>query len=144
MIEAVMVPLVKKAVDFLFDEGVKVVTAYRERKKQAGQQTIERADERPKIDDAIAGLPTTRDLALEKRLDEVQVERHRQTLEHLIRLQEIQSRNHHLAREQLAAWGKDLVPPVILNRLLESEEALAETTNKMREVVAAIYSSRSE
>ena len=42
-------------------------------------------------------------------------------------LLEIHSRNYRLAKMQYAKWGSGFVPPIILNNLIEEEEAILET-----------------
>jgi hypothetical protein len=127
MLEAILVPVVKKAVDFLFDEGRDVVKAYLRRHNQPAEARDEFADN----SEPVAILAPSKDEALRKQVDEAIVERYRSDLEHLLRLQEIQTRNYHLAMEQEAQWSKELVPSIIINRIISAEKDLADTTRRM-------------
>lgn len=141
MIEALLVPIVKKAVDFLFDEGREIVRAHLRRTEQS--PTLASSQEHSfSVPDLINALPVSiqsKDQALKARIDEKILEHHRKDLEHLLRLQEIQSRNYNLAKEQAAAWGKTLVPEIIINRIAAVEGELAETARRMTDVIRKIY-----
>jgi hypothetical protein len=138
MIEALLVPVVKKAVDFLFDEGREVLKAHFGRQDGA-PKVADKEGSSPQQPDAMGILSMAKDDALRRKIDEAAIEHHKAALEHLLRLQEIQSRNYHSAKEQEARWGKDLVPPVIVNRVVDTEKELAETTSRIQEVLDTIY-----
>jgi hypothetical protein len=136
MIEALLVPVVKRAVDFLFDEGREILRSHLDR----GDTAARPADGGHLLPSNVTGvLATTKDDALRRKLDETSVARHRDELEHLLRLQEIQSRNYHLAKEQEAMWGSELVPSLIRNRIVASEKELSDTASRIREVLDDVY-----
>lgn len=57
----------------------------------------------------------------------------------MIRLLEIDTRSYHLAQEQYKMYGRALVPAIILNRLIEREKGIEETTKRLTDVLNKIY-----
>jgi hypothetical protein len=138
MIEALLVPVVKKAVDFLFDEGREILKAHFGRREE-GAQAVDGEGTSPQQRNRTGVLAMVKEDALSKRIDEASIERHKTEIEHLLQLQEIQSRNYHLAKEQEAIWGKELVPAIVANRVIIAEKDLAQTTLRIGEVLDSIY-----
>ena len=142
MIDPVQLPLLMKAVEFLFDEGRRVFEKRRER-MQAGTTTPTLSE--PDLPQAVAPPPDSeRDMALKQdllasKIDELLWKNHEEEIQHLVRLMEIHSRNHHLASEQYAKWGGALVPPIIVHNLTEAENAMLETTRRLETVLSKVY-----
>jgi hypothetical protein len=134
MLEALLVPVVKKAVDFLFDEGRDVLKAYHERNKlpTAAHDNATKAEEETSF------LQLSKDDVLRQKIDESRVDQYRDELDHLLRLQEIHARNYHLAKEQEAMW-KELAPAIIVNRIIISEKDLADTSGRLAVVLSKVY-----
>jgi len=141
MLDPIQIPLLLKAIDFVFDEGRKILEERRERRKMdalsqnsttpepAPEMTPAEVQEREEI---------KRDL-LTSRIDELLWKNHEQDVQHLVRLLETYSRNYHLASEQYAKWGSALVPPIIMHNMTEAENSMVETIKKLEDVLSKVY-----
>ncbi len=147
MLEAIGIPLLIKAVDFLFDEGHKILQKRRER-KQSEQEPAENKSLPPKPakdiqpNMNILGLSDSaqsRKEILKQKISEAAWLAHEKEIEHLLSLAEIHSRNYRLAKEQYAKWGSALVPPIIVNNLQEAENAVADTMRKLQEAMNKVF-----
>src|SRR5512141_1853309 len=128
MIDPTQLPILLKAIDFLFDEGHKILEERRERRKKEearpGVQAV--TSEEVALQKPEAAAESKQDL-LESKVDEILWQNHEQEIQHLVRLLETYSSNYYLAREQYAKWGDALVPPIIVNNLREAENSMVET-----------------
>jgi hypothetical protein len=141
MLDPIHIPILIKAIDFVFDEGRKILEERRERRKlgapaqsseipeAAADATPEQVQERNDI---------KQDL-LTSKIDEILWKNHEQEVQHLVRLLETYSRNYHLASEQYAKWGDALVPPIIVHNMTAAENSLAETLKKLEDVLSKVY-----
>jgi hypothetical protein len=143
MIDPIQIPILMKAIDFVFDEGRKILEERRERRKMS---TPEQESETP----APADEPSAVAMDSEKReeikqdlltskIDEIQWKDHELEVQHLVRLLETHSRNYHIASEQYAKWGSALVPPIIVHNMTEAENSVAETLKKLETVLSKVY-----
>ena len=141
MIDPIQVPILLKAIDFVFEEGRKILEERRERRK-ANDSTPK--TENPETQKEIVPLPVEqikevkRDL-LASKIDDLSWLNHEEEVQHLVRLLEIHSRNYHLAKEQYAKWGSALVPPIILHNMTEAENSLIETIQRLEAVLSKVY-----
>jgi len=145
MLEPLQIPILLKAIDFLFEEGRKILDERRERRKMGETsaaastgQTPPPAEELPPAE-ATPGKEQVRQELLNSRIDEIRWQDHEMEVQHLVRLLETYSRNYHLASEQYAKWGSALVPPIIAHNLTEAENAVAETLKKLETVLSKVY-----
>ena len=127
MIDPVQLPILLKAIDFLFEEGRKILEERRERRKaqeapsQPGNQEpakeiapVEKEAEGKEVPiKEIQPQETSRNELLASRIDELLWRNNEEEIQHLVRLLETYSRNYNLAKEQYAKWGSALVPPII-------------------------------
>jgi hypothetical protein len=141
MIDPIQVPILLKAIDFVFEEGRKILEERRERRKASeSAPKIEKTE--PQKD--IIPLPVEqikevkRDL-LASKIDDLSWLNHEEEVQHLVRLLEIHSRNYHLAKEQYAKWGSALVPPIIMHNMTEAENSLIETIQRLEAVLSKVY-----
>jgi hypothetical protein len=140
MIDPTQLPILLKAIDFVFDEGRKILEERRERRKK--QDELSKSD--PESSKEIA-LPEPQKAAeikqdlLASKVDEILWRNHEEEVQHLVRLLETYSRNYHLASEQYAKWGDALVPPIIVNNLRESENSMVETLKRLEAVLSKVY-----
>ena len=141
MIDPIQIPILLKALDFLFEEGHKILADRRERKKMETQAQSGVPTE------AVQGMPppdlqpkeeVKQDL-ITTRIDEILWKNHELEVQHLVRLLETYSRNYQLASEQYAKWGSALVPPIIVHSMNEAEYAVAETLKKLETVLSKVY-----
>lgn len=144
MIDAIQLPILMKAIDFVFEEGRKILEERRERRK-----TQEKQEDAPKAElqapagktvvvEAPAKEQTKQDL-LAAKIDEIRWRNHEAEVQHLVRLLETYSRNYQLAKEQYAKWGSALVPPIIVNNLNEAENSVFETLQQLEAVLSKVY-----
>jgi hypothetical protein len=141
MLDTIHIPILLKAIDFVFDEGRKILEERRERRKmgdnspQSGAQEV--AEETP-LPEVEKGNEIKQDL-LSSKIDEILWQNHEAEVQHLVRLLEIHSRNYHVAREQYAKWGSALVPPIIVNNMGEAESSMLETIKQLETILSKIY-----
>lgn len=144
MIDPTQLPILLKALDFLFEEGHKILAERRERRERQKTETLAQNSEQP---EPIRGMPPPdvqekkeikQDLITTK-IDEILWQNHELEVQHLVRLLETYSRNYHLASEQYAKWGSALVPPIIMHNMNEAENSVAETLKKLEAVLSKVY-----
>lgn len=144
MLDPIHIPILLKAIDFVFDEGRKILEERRERRKASAATTAmdpnpnqEPASE-PEPVDIQATNQIKQDL-LTSKIDEILWKDHELEVQHLVRLLETHSRNYHLASEQYARWGSALVPPIIVHNMTEAENSMVETLKKLEDVLSKVY-----
>jgi hypothetical protein len=105
MIDAIQIPILLKAIDFVFDEGRKILDERRERRKLSipaeSHETPEPAEETTPVE--IEQTNEIKHELLTSKIDEILWQNHEMEVKHLVRLLETYSRNYHLASEQYAA-----------------------------------------
>jgi hypothetical protein len=141
MIDPTQLPILLKAIDFVFDEGRKILQERRERRK--AESTLPEKTEAEPVKEIVPLEPekaeeVKQDL-LASRIDEILWQNHETEVQHLVKLLETYSRNYHLAREQYAKWGSALVPPIIVHNMTEAENSIAETIQKLEFVLSKVY-----
>jgi len=141
MIDAVQLPILLKAVDFVFEEGRKILAERRERRKlndsSAESETHTEAKEIDSPEPAKAD--EFKQNLLSTKIDEILWQNHEEDVKHLVRLLETYSRNYHLASEQYAKWGSALVPPIIVHNMTDAENSMLETIQKLEIILSKVY-----
>jgi hypothetical protein len=130
-----------KAIDFVFEEGRKILAERRERRKavipapenRELQPVKETAQPDPGKE---AGI---RQELLSTKIDEILWKHHEQDVQHLVNLLETHSRNYQIASEQYAKWGSALVPPIVVHTLTEAENSMIETLHQLEAVLSKVY-----
>ena len=141
MLEAAQIPILLKAIDFVFEEGRRILEERRERRKAneaAPDGKSPEPAEQPAPGEAQEQAEVKQDL-LASRIDEIVWKDHETEVQHLVRLLETYSNNYHLAREQYAKWGSALVPPIILHNMTEAENSMLDTIKKLEGVLSKVY-----
>ena len=141
MIDPTQLPILMKAIEFVFDEGRRILEERRERRKRLEHlPSAETAGTPPDlaVREPEKEIEIKQDL-LASRVDEVLWQNHEQEIQHLVRLLETYSRNYHLAREQYAKWGDALVPPIIVNNLADAENSMIDTLKRLELVLSKVY-----
>jgi len=143
MIDPVQLPILLKAIDFVFDEGRKILQERRERRKMSEATP---PDDKVQKNEAKEIVPIEPEKAIEvkeelstAKVDESLWLDHEAEVQHLVRLLETYSRNYHLAKEQYAKWGSALVPPIIMHNMTEAENSMIETIQKLEGVLSKVY-----
>jgi hypothetical protein len=141
MIDPTQLPILLKALDFLFEEGHKILAERRERKKM---ETLAQNSDQP---EPVRGMPPPdvhekkeikQDLIATK-IDEILWQNHEEEVKHLVRLLEKHTRNYYILKEQHAEWGSALVPPHILSQMREKENSIIETREQLESVLSKVY-----
>ncbi|HEU4745897.1 MAG TPA: hypothetical protein VFS61_11715 [Anaerolineales bacterium] len=135
MLDPIHIPVLLKAIDFIFDEGRKILEERRERRKTSEANTASPAPEPADIQET----NQIKQELLTSKIDEIRWKDHELEVQHLVRLLETYSRNYHLASEQFAKWGSALVPPIILYNMTEAENAMVATLKKLEDVLSKVY-----
>lgn len=141
MIETIHIPILLKAIDFIFEEGRKILEERRERRKIKDDLLTTEGLEAAKAMiplEAEKGEEIKQDL-LASKIDEIAWRSHQMEVEHLVRLLESHTRNYYLAREQYAKWGSELVPSIIMHRLTDAENNMIETIKRLAAVLSKVY-----
>ncbi|HSK65676.1 MAG TPA: hypothetical protein VK888_02010 [Anaerolineales bacterium] len=141
MIDPTQLPILMKAIEFVFDEGRRILEERRERRKRL--ERLPSAETAETHQDVAVREPEKeieikQDL-LASKVDEILWQNHEQEVQHLVRLLETYSRNYHLAREQYAKWGDALVPPIIVNNLADAENSMIDTLKRLELVLSKVY-----
>lgn len=141
MIDPTQLPILLKAIDFIFDEGHKILEERRERRRMQENSAREQA---PEPAEEVAVLEVQEPAEVKKdlltaKVDEIRWQNHEAEVQHLVRLLETYSRNYQVSREQYAKWGSALVPPIIVTNLTEAENAVLETLQKLEDTLSKVY-----
>ena len=141
MIDPTTLPILLKAIDFVFEEGRRILDERRERRKTQDQSSS--SEEKPASQAIVPIQPEQaaeiKNDLLASKVDEILWHNNEQELQHLVRLYDTYSRNYYLAREQYAKWGDALVPPIIVHNLGDAENSMIETIQRMEAVLSKIY-----
>ena len=141
MIDPTQLPILLKAIDFVFEEGRKILEERRERRK--AQENPPKAEiQAPAQEVTVLEIKEKEDIKpdlLASNIDEILWKNNEAEVQHLVRLLETYSRNYQLAREQYAKWGSALVPPIIVNNLDEAENSVVETVKQLEFVLSKVY-----
>ena len=141
MIDPAQLPILLKAIDFVFDEGRKILEERRERRKlqdASPKNDIPEVVKEIKLSELEIEKPNKQNL-LAAKVDEILWQDHEEEVKHLVRLLETYSRNYHLAKEQYAKWGSALVPPIIVNNMSDAENSMIEAMEKLQNILSKVY-----
>jgi hypothetical protein len=143
MIDPLQISGMVKTMDFLFDEGHKILQERRERRQKDGV-TSSIQDKNSLAKDEILDQPdpAAKQKLLSKKIDPNIWNANEQHVQHLMKLIEINIKKYYLAREQYTKWGDALVPAIIVNNLEEAEKGIWENAGKLKEVLADVYGKR--
>jgi len=143
MLETVAIPVLLKAVDFIFGEGSKILEERRERHKEQQQEPVKEQNVTTPPPPQEIELPSdiirSKAAALSQPIAESAWLESEANIQHLLVLLEIHTKNYHLAKEQYAKWGSTLVPPIIIHNLTEAENEIAATTRKLQTILSKVY-----
>jgi len=141
MIDPVQLPILLKAIDFVFEEGRKILQERRERRK-TNDNSPKNEDQQPAKEVAHRepekAIEIKQDL-LASKIDEILWQNHEEEVIHLVRLLETYSRNYHIAKEQYAKWGSALVPPIVVHNMTDAESSMIETIKQLEIILSKVY-----
>lgn len=141
MIDTIQLPIMLKAIDFIFDEGHRILAERRERKKMQEIPSSSELQEPPAempLPDPGKAAEAKQEL-LSSKIDEILWQNHEMEVQHLVRLLETYSRNYYLTKEQYAKWGSALVPPIIVHNMNEAENSMLETIKRLEAILSKVY-----
>jgi hypothetical protein len=141
MIDPTTLPILLKAIDFVFDEGRKILEERRERRKNGDTAPVPENPE-PSKEVPPAEVQVNKEIKqdlLSSKIDEILWQDHELEVRHLVKLLETYSRNYHLASEQYAKWGSALVPPIIVHNMTEAENSMIATLQQLETVLSKVY-----
>lgn len=154
MLDPNQLPILLKAIDFVFDEGRKILDERRERRKmnETGQSSevqkpVEPIVEPDPVKEILTPTPapepekpeeTKQDL-LSSRIDEILWQSHELDVKHLVKLLETYSGNYRMAKEQYAKWGSELVPSIIVHRMTDAENSMLDTIRQLEVILSKVY-----
>lgn len=148
MIEAIAVPILVKAIEFLFDESKKILEERKIRRQaeletstsnNLGQQKMGQSSESIAATDLPTKLIDTKQNTLNTKIDETRLKSVEKDLAHLLGLCEIFKSNLYNAKEKYARFGRDYAPPHLLYEIKENEEGLLDSTRKINKLLSQIY-----
>ena len=152
MLDPNQLPILLKAIDFVFDEGRKILDERRERRKmnETGQSSDVQVPVEPIVEpDPVKEIPTpapepekpeeTKQDLLSSRIDEILWQSHELDVKHLVKLLETYSGNYRLAKEQYAKWGSELVPSIIVHRMTDAENSMLDTIRQLEVILSKVY-----
>lgn len=141
MLDALELPILMKAIEFVFDEGRKILDERRERRK-ANDASAKSEEKPPAAEPALPAPEAEKEVKqdlISTKVDEILWKNHEAEVQHLVRLLETYSKNYHIAKEQYAKWGSALVPPIIVHNMTEAEDAMLETIKQLEGALSQVY-----
>jgi hypothetical protein len=141
MIDPTQLPILLKAIDFVFDEGRKILEERRERRKTSDSAPTSENQEPAKEITPVQIQENTeiKQNLITSQIDEILWQNHEREVQHLVKLLETYSRNYHIAKEQYAKWGSALVPPIIVHNMTEAENSMIDTIQRLETVLSKVY-----
>jgi hypothetical protein len=143
MIETIAAPLVVKAVEFLFDEGKKILEERRIQKQAEFEAPKITNEQKARQHTATTASPAdsicTKQSALDAQIDETRLKSLEKGLAHLLHLCEIYKTNLYQAQEKYARFGSAYAPPHLLHEMKEAEEGLFDATQQLNDTLSKIY-----
>jgi hypothetical protein len=141
MIDPTQLPILLKAIDFVFDEGRKILDERRERRKTSDStptsENQEPAKEMTPIQ--IQEKNEIKQDLITSKIDEILWQNHELEIQHLVKMLEKHTKNYYILKEQAAQWGSALVPPVIMLQIEERENLIMETRKQLEIILSKVY-----
>jgi hypothetical protein len=141
MIDPVQLPILMKAIDFVFEEGRKILEERREHRK-ADRATAQLPSSEPekelvplepeKVDEIKQDL-------ISSKVDELLWQNNQREIESLVTQMKKHTENYYTLKEQEAEWGSALVPPVIVSQIRAKENSIIETRQRLEAALSKVY-----
>ena len=141
MIDPTQLPILLKAIDFVFDEGRRILEERRERRKlNDNSQKIEDQEPAKEITapEPEKEIEIKQDL-LASKIDEILWQNHEREVESLVKQLGKHTESYYILKEQYATWGSALVPPVIVLQMNEKENSMIETIKRLEDILSKVY-----
>ena len=141
MIDPTQLPILLKAIDFVFDEGRKILEERREHRKTS-DSTPTSENQEPAQEIAPVQVQENNEIKqdlITSKIDEILWQHYELEVQHLVKMLEKHTKNYYILKEQAAQWGSALVPPVILLQIEEKGNSIMETRKQLEIVLSKIY-----
>lgn len=141
MLETIQIPILLKAIDFVFEEGRKILEERRARRKVNAQapEPESQGSDKTLVPAEPEEANSLKQGLLATKVDELLWQTHEAEIRHLVNLLEINSKKYYLASEQYAKWGSALVPSIVVTNMEEAENNVIETTKRLEILLAKVY-----
>jgi len=140
MIDPIQLPILMKAIDFVFDEGRKILEERRERRKsEDSAPEIQEQVTTKEIAHPVQESKETKQDLLSAKIEENLWHDNQKEIEHLVRLLEKHSGNYYTLKEQFAEFGSIMVPPHIVSQMKEKENLILETNRQLETALSRVY-----
>jgi hypothetical protein len=140
MLETAAIPMLLKAVDFLFGEGSKILQERRERRLTKEKIKQNEKEIPPTVNES--KVIHSKDVILAEPILESNWLDSKAKVEHLLRLLEIHTKNYYLAQEKYAKWGSELAPAIIVHSRDESENEIAKISKELQDLLSEVYAKK--
>jgi hypothetical protein len=140
MIEVVAVPILVKAVDFLFDECRNILKERRTRTEQQDKNNAKFKDE--SLVSTGEKIISSGEEALRMSIEESIWKEMENEVKHLVEILEIQKKNYYLHMKQYEIYGDADVPQRIMHSVEKDEQGIADTGNKLQLALSKIYKAK--
>jgi len=144
MLDTVAIPVLMKAVEFIFGEGSKILEERRKRRlsletaeEQKGSHT-KTASGKAAIN-VTSGVFFSREMVIDQPIEEAMWLSSKVKIEHLVSLLDTYTKNYYFAKEKYAKWGGASVPPIVMHELEEAEEGIAKNSQELQDALSKIY-----
>ena len=141
MIDPTQLPILLKAIDFVFEEGRKILEERRERRK--AQENPPKAEMQEPAKEVTAleiqEKSEIKQNLLASKIDEILWQKYEWEVESLVKQLESHTQSYYILKEQSAKWGSVLVPPVIVIQMNEREIAMLETIKQLETILSKVY-----
>ena len=141
MIDPTQLPILLKAIDFVFDEGRRILEERRERRK-LNENSPKNEDQEPAKEitapEPEKEIEIKQDL-LASKIDEILWQNHEREVESLVKQLGKHTESYYILKEQYATWGSALVPPVIVLQMNEKENSMIETIKRLEDILSKVY-----
>ena len=141
MIDPTTLPILLKAIDFVFDEGRKILEERRERRKNDDSAPV---PENPEPDKeaspaTIQATGETKQDLLSSKIDEILWQNYEWEVGSLVRRLEKETKSYYIRKEQYAQLGSAFAPPYIILEIEEREKSMIETIKELETVLSKVY-----
>jgi len=141
MIDPVQLPILMKAIDFVFEEGRKILEERRERRK-INDASPDGKDQEPAKETIPFEVQESKEVKqdlLASKIDEMLWKIHEREVESLVKQLEKHTQNYYTLKEQFAEFGSAYAPPHIMSQMREREDFIIETRKRLESVLSKIY-----
>ena len=131
LVETFAIPVLMKAVDFLFDEAKNILAERQATRQEAGRQATAPPD--------IPLLDQDKESILRRKVSEELARQQEQAIQSLLEEIEIYRRNYQRLKKRVALeGGLDFAPVSVANQLQAQEDAILETSQRLAAIVNAL------